>query len=96
MFKKLFIFFCLIFIAIFSFGQKPNTTAHPKLIVGLVIDQMRWDYLYRYYDLYSPNGFKRLLDKGFSCENTFVPYVPTYTGPGIHAFTPEVYRQYME
>lgn len=82
MFKKLFISFCLIFLSIFSFGQKPKTTAHPKLIVGLVIDQMRWDYLYRYYDLYSANGFKRLLDKGFSCENTFVPYVPTYTGPG--------------
>ena len=43
---------------------------------------MRWDYLYRYYDLYSANGFKRLLDKGFSCENTFIPYVPTYTAPG--------------
>ena len=82
MFKKLFIFFCLIFISIFSFSQETKTTAHPKLVVGLVIDQMRWDYLYRYYDLYSPNGFRRLLDKGFSCENTFVPYVPTYTGPG--------------
>jgi predicted AlkP superfamily pyrophosphatase or phosphodiesterase len=82
MLKKIFLFFCLIFISIFSFSQKPKTAVHPKLIVGLVIDQMRWDYLYRYYDLYSPNGFRRLLDKGFSCENTFVPYVPTYTGPG--------------
>jgi len=82
MFKKKFIFLCLGFISIFSFGQKSKITDHPKLVIGLVIDQMRWDYLYRYYDLYSANGFKRLLDKGFSCENTFIPYVPTYTAPG--------------
>ncbi|MEP6926623.1 MAG: alkaline phosphatase PafA [Ginsengibacter sp.] len=82
MFKKNFIFLCLFFISIFSFAQKSKLTDHPKLVVGLVIDQMRWDYLYRYYDLYSANGFKRLLDKGFSCENTLVPYVPTYTAPG--------------
>lgn len=56
--------------------------ARPKLVVGLVIDQMRWDYLYRYNDLYNPNGFKRLLNQGFSCENTLIPYVPTYTAVG--------------
>ena len=54
----------------------------PKLIVGLVIDQMRWDYLYRFNDLYGPDGFNRLLKEGYSCENTLIPYVPTYTGPG--------------
>ncbi len=54
----------------------------PKLIVGLVIDQMRWDYMYRYKDSYSANGFKRLLNEGFSCENTMIPYTPTYTAPG--------------
>jgi len=82
MVKKNIISFCLIFLSIISFGQKPKITSTPKLVVGLVIDQMRWDYLYRYYDLYSVNGFRRLLDQGFSCENTFIPYVPTYTGPG--------------
>ena len=43
---------------------------------------MRWDYLYRYNDLYAPNGFKRLLKEGFSCDNTLIPYVPTYTAVG--------------
>ena len=43
---------------------------------------MRWDYLYRYNSLYSDNGFKRLLKEGFSCENTMIPYTPTYTAPG--------------
>lgn len=54
----------------------------PKLVVGLVIDQMRWDYLYRFNALYGSNGFKRLLSQGFSNENTFIPYVPTYTAVG--------------
>ena len=80
--KKSFIFLVLSFVLISSFGQKATIADRPRLVVGLVIDQMRWDYLYRYYDLYSANGFKRLLDKGFSCENTFIPYVPTYTAPG--------------
>jgi predicted AlkP superfamily pyrophosphatase or phosphodiesterase len=60
----------------------PATVARPKLVVGLVIDQMRWDYLYRYYDRYSKGGFKRLINEGFSAENTFIPYTPTYTACG--------------
>ncbi|WP_029277337.1 alkaline phosphatase PafA [Pedobacter borealis] len=54
----------------------------PKLVVGLVVDQMRWDYLYRYYNRYSDGGFKRMLNEGFSAENTFIPYTPTYTACG--------------
>lgn len=59
-----------------------TTPAQPKLIVGIVIDQMRYDYLYRYQSKYSEGGFKRLLREGFSCENTHYNYAPTYTGPG--------------
>lgn len=59
-----------------------ENTGSPKLIVGLVIDQMRWDFLYRYKDLYTANGFKRLLNEGHSCENTMIPFMPTYTAPG--------------
>jgi predicted AlkP superfamily pyrophosphatase or phosphodiesterase len=54
----------------------------PKLVVGIVIDQMRWDYLYRFSELYSSNGFNRLLTQGFSCDNTLIPYMPSYTAPG--------------
>src|SRR6201986_4139303 len=66
-------------------GEKINTSntlPRPKLVVGIVVDQMRWDYLYRYYDRYQSNGFKRLLNEGFSCENTQVDYIPTFTAPG--------------
>jgi len=55
---------------------------HPKLVVGIVVDQMRWDYLYRFYDRYQANGFKRLLNDGFSCDNTLIDYIPTFTAPG--------------
>ena len=54
----------------------------PKLVVGIVVDQMRWDYLYRYYDRYTDNGFKRLLNDGFTCENTMIDYIPTVTALG--------------
>ncbi len=79
--------FCLICVSLFyitsSFSQiKKTIPAKPKIVIGLVIDQMRWDYLYRYSELYSSGGFKRLLNQGFSCENTFINFVPTYTAPG--------------
>ena len=59
-----------------------NILPRPKLVVGIVVDQMRWDYLYRFYDRYQSNGFKRLLNEGFSCDNTLIPYIPTFTAPG--------------
>jgi predicted AlkP superfamily pyrophosphatase or phosphodiesterase len=70
---------------ILQIGSKNNTPGalkKPKLVVGLVVDQMRWDYLYRYYDRYSSGGFKRLVNEGFSAENTMIPYTPTYTACG--------------
>ena len=59
-----------------------SPTDRPKLVVGIVVDQMRWDYLYRYYDKYQTGGFKRLLGEGFSCENTMINYIPTVTAIG--------------
>jgi predicted AlkP superfamily pyrophosphatase or phosphodiesterase len=63
-------------------GPASTTLPRPKLVVGIVVDQMRWDYLYRFYDRYQDNGFKRLLNEGFSCDNTQVDYIPTFTAPG--------------
>ncbi len=56
--------------------------ARPSLVVGIVVDQMRWDYLYRYYNRYSEGGFKRLLKQGFSCENAYINYLPSTTAVG--------------
>lgn len=72
-----------------TFGQKDTVmaqaqpaVARPKLVVGIVVDQMRWDYLYRYADRYGTGGFKRLLGEGFTCENTFITHLPSYTAVG--------------
>jgi predicted AlkP superfamily pyrophosphatase or phosphodiesterase len=67
-------------------AQKTSTSSkelsRPKLVVGIVVDQMRWDYLYRFYNRYGETGFKRLLNQGFSCENTLINYIPTLTAIG--------------
>jgi len=59
-----------------------QTKAKPKLVVGIVVDQMRYDYLKRFDNKYGPNGFKRLLAKGYSLNNTHYNYIPTYTAVG--------------
>lgn len=60
----------------------PDYGKRPKLVVGIVVDQMRYDYLVRFRDKFSAHGFNRLLQEGFSCENASYNYVPTYTAPG--------------
>lgn len=54
----------------------------PKLVVGIVVDQMRQEYLYRFESKYGEGGFKRLMNNGFMLTNAHYNYVPTYTGPG--------------
>lgn len=76
--KPLLLFYLLLFTSLLATAQ----VSRPKLVVGLVIDQMRWDYLYRYSNMYGTGGFKRLLREGFSAENTIIPYAPTVTAAG--------------
>lgn len=58
----------LIFVLCCFCGIAQAQPQRPKLVVGIVIDQMRWDYLYRYYARYGEGGFKRMLGEGFSVE----------------------------
>lgn len=102
--KNGFLIFCAIMgITICSNAQTTknlnSTDKSPKLVVGIVIDQMRWDYLYRFAPLFKPDGgFKRMMNEGFSCDNAQIGYTPTvtacghtgiYTGsvPAIHGIT---------
>ena len=80
--KKSFTFFAFFFTFNLLIAQTNHKVPQPKLVVGIVVDQMRWDYLYRYQDRYKDGGFKRLLTDGFSCENTFINYLPSYTAVG--------------
>jgi len=85
--QRLYSFLLVLFLSVSAIAQPTGSSGQsiprPKLVVGIVVDQMRWDYLYRYYDRYdSKGGFKRMLTQGFSCENTLIPYAPTVTGCG--------------
>ena len=65
-------------------GLQParSQPARPKLVVGIMVDQMRWDYFYRFQHRYGEGGLKRMLREGFACENTFIPYAQTVTAAG--------------
>lgn len=65
-----------------SAQQKGTPAPAPKLVVGIVVDQMRYDYLTRYWDKLGKGGFRRLVDEGYFCRNTRYNYAPTETGPG--------------
>ncbi|MFS4456153.1 alkaline phosphatase family protein [Maribacter sp. 2304DJ31-5] len=68
-----------LFVGHYVFGQEH---ANPKLIIGIVVDQMQAECLYRFQENYAENGFKRLLREGFNVKNTHYNYVPTTTGAG--------------
>lgn len=71
--------------ALFSGGlmaQEPAWVHPPKLVVGIVVDQMRVDYIYRYWDNFSEGGFRRMINEGTFQREAHYNYVPTYTAPG--------------
>ena len=75
--KKILIVLFSIFI-----GSQSYTQENPKLVVGIVVDQMRYDYIYRFWEDFGDNGFKKLINEGFLFRNANFSYAPTFTGPG--------------
>lgn len=71
--------FVLLCLSSYSHAQQKNS---PKVMVGIVVDQMCYDYLYRYYDRFGKDGFVKLMNKGAHCRNMNYNYIPTFTGPG--------------
>ena len=93
--KKILLISLLLITGFQSFSQKikkgisfsleastKNDLQKPKLVVGIVVDQMRYDYIYRFWDDFGDDGFKRLINEGHFFRNAQFGYVPTYTGPG--------------
>ncbi len=70
----------LLFSSQFLFAQ--NKSARPKLVVGIVVDQMRYDYLYRFANRYGENGLKRMMREGLNCQDNHYNYAPTVTAAG--------------
>lgn len=76
-------FICFIFSLVAQNPIGPGINPEkPKLVVGIVVDQMRYDYLTRFWDRFGEDGFKRMVNEGFNFKNAHFNYVPTYTGPG--------------
>lgn len=66
-------------------SQNPEPREHhesPKLVVGIVVDQMRPDFIYRYWDQFEEGGFKRLVNEGYTFRNAWFRHLQTSTGPG--------------
>ena len=81
--RKLFLFvISLILLQSCENNSNQKTSSKPKLVVGIVVDQMRYDYLTRFQDRFGEDGFKRLIKEGFSLQNAHFSYIPTYTAVG--------------
>jgi len=89
--KKIIVAFLLLFLLTQCVSKKitatkvntsQNTVDRPKLVVGIVVDQMRYDYLIRFYNKYGDGGFKRLINDGYHLKNVHFNYIPTYTAVG--------------
>ncbi len=72
----------LFLLLVLSITVNAQRNKPPKLVVGIVIDQMCYEYLYRYQQHFTDGGFNRFLLKGANCRNTQYNYIPTFTGPG--------------
>ncbi|WP_298391587.1 alkaline phosphatase PafA [Flavobacterium sp.] len=69
-------------VVLFIFSLNSQAQERPKLVVGIVVDQMKMEYLYRFESDFGDNGFKRLMNRGYTFHNAHYNYMPTYTAPG--------------
>ena len=79
--KKSISLFIIFLYTIASFAQT-ELQQRPKLVVGIIVDQMRWDYLVRYNDRYCEGGFRRMMEEGYNCNRVLINYIPTVTAVG--------------
>jgi len=76
------LFFITVHLSMAQIKTESPKPSKPKLIVGIVVDQMRNDYIYRYWNRFGNGGFKRLVENGYYFKNAHYNYIPTFTGPG--------------
>ncbi len=77
---KLTVLLAVLLAALACFGSAYQ--ASPKLVVILVIDQFRGDYLERYHSEFGPNGFRLFTDRGAYFPACYYQYANTRTAPG--------------
>ncbi|WP_445386139.1 alkaline phosphatase PafA [Robiginitalea sp. IMCC44478] len=80
--KKLFFYATLLIVMCNPVYELSSQEGNPKLVVGIIVDQMRFDMLYRYQEKFGQGGFNRLMREGYNFKNTMFNYVPTVTAAG--------------
>jgi Uncharacterized proteins of the AP superfamily len=78
----------LLFISLNSYSQNSRALPpdKPKLIVQIVVSQMRYDFIHRYWSNFSEDGFRVLVNEGTFCKNARYNYLLTQSAPGIATF----------
>ena len=74
--------YSIVFLFIYSFNFSQYNSSSPKLVIGIVVDQMRFDHLFKHQDKFGERGFKRLLKEGYNFKNAHYNYSPTVTAAG--------------
>ena len=76
------LFIILLFFSLNSFSQKKQPAEKPRLIVTIFVEGMRYDYLYNYWDKFTDDGFKRLVNNGKYYQNAEYDYLYTKSSSG--------------
>ena len=85
--------FILILISIFSNPvsaqrKKVIQENNPKVVIGIVVENMRPDYIQRYWNKFQPNGFKKLYTQGAVCSNVHLTqHIQSYATGSATLFT---------
>jgi len=75
----------LVLISLFIFSvvySQKKFSNPPKLIVGITIEEMRYEMLLRYWDAFTDDGFKQVIDEGALCTQVHHNYLITQNAPG--------------
>jgi predicted AlkP superfamily pyrophosphatase or phosphodiesterase len=84
MIKRLYLFvlFCIIFQSVEFQAQTKVVEKKPVLVIQIVVEQMRVDFIDRFWNSFSEKGFKRLINQGAFCRNASYDYMVTESAPG--------------
>ncbi|MBL6592238.1 MAG: alkaline phosphatase family protein [Flavobacteriaceae bacterium] len=79
---KSFLIFFFFSISLLSQQDDNKISSDVKLVVGIVVDQMKYEYIPKFWNKYGEHGFKRLINNGFLAKNAHYSYARTSTGLG--------------
>ena len=71
---KSFLIFFFFSISLLSQQDDNKISSDVKLVVGIVVDQMKYEYIPKFWNKYGEHGFKRLINNGFLAKNAHYSY----------------------